>query len=466
MRQQFAWNFAAEGVGLLLPSLLLILLARVLDPEDFGVFALLTIIIIPIQTIIVTPLSEAVIQSKREDIADFIFTTQLLVGLLSAALLFLAADSISALFSQPELAPPLRVSGLLLLVNPFVDTAIRLNMRNLAFRAVFVRRIVTPLGNAIISIPLACYGFKYWSLVWGQIGGFALAAVIVLAMGDWRPRLNFDYGKSITDIRFTAQMILQGAVRWVRSHSDNAILGYHIAVDSLGQYDLARRLANLPFGALVEPVAQVMYAVMSDKVRREEEIRSLVMLAQRRVLLISFPLCVFLVSNAEGLVLLVLGPKWIDITQLFALIAILGAIATTVRGNTEVFKALGRPEIMTKFMLIRAVFTLPIFLLLAPYGAYAMVAGMLALACFFSPVNIYITLRIAGISPLFYLKSVIMPATLLSSFIALSNFLLLQLPLDHVTGTFINAFVTSLLVFAGIHYWEPQLFKLKNIRTR
>ena len=195
MRRQFAWNFAAQAVGLVLPPLLLIALARILEPSDFGVFALLTIVISAIQSLSTAPLGEVIVKAEEDAIGDFIFTLQLTTGILASLLLLAGADLVAGVFNKPELASPLRVSCLLLLIAPLVDTAIRMNMRQIAFKAVFVRRVVTPLANALISIPLALKGAGYWALVLGQIGGLFIAALVVLAMGGWRPRLNLQLGR-------------------------------------------------------------------------------------------------------------------------------------------------------------------------------------------------------------------------------------------------------------------------------
>lgn len=462
MRRQFAWNFLAQGVGLILPPILMVVLARILEPADFGVFALLAIVMTAIQAVSMGPLGEVIVQSKREDIGDFIFTAQLLLGLLVAALLVVFADALAAFFHKPELAAPLQLYSLLLLLNPLVDTAIRLSMRNMAFKAVFVRRFVTPLGNAMISIPLALHNFEYWALVWGQIGGFALAAVVVLAMGDWWPRMNFEYKKSMGDLQFSGQMVLQGMVRWVRSQSDKAILGAHNSLESLGQYDIARQLAFLPFTAVIDPVAQVMYSVMSDKVRGGEDIYSLFLLAQRRVLFITLPLCALLVLNAEGIVLLILGAKWLEVSPIFALLVVAGALSSLVGGNTEVFKAIGKPKVLTQFMLVRAAFTLPVFLLLAPKGLYALALGVLALACIFSPINVYLTLRILRVSVTDYLEVVLLRPVFLAVGAGVVNMALLQLPLAQAGGALLNVCASGAIVLVGMMYWERDLFRFNR----
>ena len=446
-----------------MPLLLIIALARILEPSDFGVFALLAITIAGIQAVSLAPLGEVIVKSSREDIGDFIFTMQLLLGMAMSALLLISADHIADFFRKPELADPLRVSCLLLLLTPLVDTAIRLSMKRIEFKAVFVRRVVSPVGNALISLPLALSGMGYWALVWGQIGGILAAGLVVLSMGEWRPRLNLQVRSFHDDLRFSRQMLLQGMVRWVRSQSDKAILGYHITSAGLGQYDMACRLAGMPFAAIVDPVTQVMYAVMADKIRRGEEIRELFMLTQRRVLMVTLPLCAIMLINAKGLIIIILGARWLDISAIFIVMAARGAFSSMVGSNMEVFKATGKPHIMTRFMLVRAAVTLVVFLALAPMGVYAIAIGVLGLACVFSPVNVYLTLRLLGVHVRSYFARVLLRPVLIAGTVTAVNLALIRLPIDHIQTTLLNIAVGGLIMAAAGLCWERDLFRWRRV---
>ncbi|MDB4222423.1 lipopolysaccharide biosynthesis protein [Granulosicoccus sp.] len=462
MRCQFAWNFGAQAVGLILPPLLIIALARILVPSDFGVFALLTIIIAAIQAVSLGPLGQVIVKSERDDIGDFIFSAQMLIGVAMAILLYVISEPLATLFNEQELTAPLRVSSLVLLINPFVDTAIRMSMRKIAFRAVFVRRVITPIANATISIPLALSGEGYWALVWGQIGGLTFAALVLLGIGGWRPRLNFNIRAFTDDLTFTGQMVLQGGVRWLRNQSDMAILGTHTTSETLGQYDMGRKLAGLPFAALVEPVAQVMYAVLSDHVRKGKGVRDLFLVAQRRVLMIALPSGILMVLNAEGLVTMILGEKWSIVIPVFTISSVTGMWFSIVGSNVELFKAKGKPKTMTQFMFVRAAFSVPVFLILAPYGIYPLAIGVLALACVFSPINVYLTMRLIECPIGDYFKKVLMRPLLVATFVAIFNLAVLAMPVGQVSGTIINILTTAGVMVAAIFYWEPALVKLRR----
>lgn len=463
MRNQFAWNFAAQAVGLVLPPLLIIVLARVLEPSDFGIFALLMVVISVIQSISLAPLGEVIVKSEREDIGDFIFSLQLIVGIAFGLVLLINADQIAGFFDKPELASPLRVSCLLLLISPLVDTAIRMSMRNISFKAVFVRRVASPIGNAVISIPLAIIGAGYWALVWGQLSGLVVAAIVVMAMGGWRPQFNFQYKQYLEDLRFTLQMILQSMVRWIRSQSDVALLGYNLQASALGQYDMARKFAGMPFAVIVQPVAQVLYAVMSDRIRRKEKIEELFLLSQRRVLMITLPLCAIMVINAEGIISLVLGTKWVDISSIFVVFAVSGALSSFVGTNMEIFKAKGEPQIMTRFMLVRAAFTIPVFLWLAPKGIYELSYGVLGLGLIFSPINVLLTLRLLGVRIKEYLSKVLSRAILIALVVGASNLTIIRLPFEQWQLTLVNIFAGAIVMLVAGFYWERDLFKWKQL---
>lgn len=459
MRRQFAWNFAAQTVGLILPPLLLIVLARILEPSDFGVFALLMVVISLIQAVSLSPIGEVIIKSDREDIGDFIFTLQFTVGVIFSILLFANANNVARIFDNADLALPLRVSCLLLLISPLVDTAIRMSMRKISFKAVFVRRVVSPVGNALISIPLAIYGAGYWALIWGQISGIVISATVVVAMGGWKPSLNFQVKMFLADLRFTWQMILQSMVRWIRSQSDKALLGMYIPAAGMGQYDLARKFAGMPFAVIVQPVAQVLYAVLADQIRQQKDIRELFLISQRRVLMVTLPLCAIMVINANGIIAFVLGAKWLEISSIFIIFSIVGALSSFVGSNMEVFKAKGQPEIMTRFMLVRALFTLPIFLWLAPMGITELSYGVLGLAIVFGPLNLLLTIRLLKINIANYLADIVTIPAILAFVISVANLLILQLEFSSWKLLLINLSISGLIMLAAGFYWERDLFR-------
>ena len=462
MRRQVAWNMAAHAIGQLLPPLLVIVLARLLTPADFGIFALVSIIIAFMQAVGQAPFGEAIVQSRQDDIGDFMFTVQLLLATVLAVILFLAAPLLAVLFSRPELAFPLRVSSLLILLTPLADTSLRMSMRIIAFQAVFARRLVSPVANALVSIPLALSGFGFWALIWGQLAGTLLATLAVLILSGWRPRLNFDHGRFRADLWFSLQMAVQNVMRWARSQSDRAILGMHVDNGLLGQYEMSRRLASMPFVLLVDPLAQVMYAVLSDRLRQGNDIRALFLAVQRRMLLLAVPAALMLALNAQEIVLLLLGRQWAGMAPAFRIFALLGAFYAMVGINTEIFKAGGRPGVMTAFMLVRGGATVVAILFLAPHGVLAVAWGFLGLAMIFSPLNVWLVLRLLKIPFGQYAHAVLLRPFVLAMAVGLCGLALRQLSLPMIAELLVQFFGAAIFMLGGLWLWEPDIFSWRK----
>jgi len=118
MRKEYIWNIAAHGTGAIVPPVVLIFLARLLNPEDFGIFALASALIIGFQAVATAPLGEVIVQSKDDNIVDFIWTLQSILGLLALLATLLLAPFAAEFFNQPELAPALSVMAIMFVISP------------------------------------------------------------------------------------------------------------------------------------------------------------------------------------------------------------------------------------------------------------------------------------------------------------------------------------------------------------
>jgi len=262
MRRQFLWSIAGHGAAIVIPLAAMVVLARVLDPVDFGIFALASVTVMAIETMTTAPLGEVIIQSRRRDVADFILSLQLILGVLGIGALYLSAPYIGALFHSPTLVGPLRAMAAVLVITPFVEVAVRLKMRQLDFKTVFIRQVAAPLGNCVIAVWLGWRGAGVWALVFGILGGRAISGAILLAIGGWMPRLQLNFRKFRGDVGFSAHMVWQGGLRWARNQSDKAFLGHYGTREVVGHYEVAQRIVGLPFGLLADAIGKVTYATM------------------------------------------------------------------------------------------------------------------------------------------------------------------------------------------------------------
>lgn len=457
--KQYLWNFLAYFAGAVLPPLLIIFLARILTPADFGVYALYAAAIGVVQSLVFAPLGEIVLKSENDSIIDYLFSFQIILIVFLGAILY-----ILSLFHLSFL-PELSLIGLFLINSvliSFVDISLKHSMRDINFKYVFVRRIISPLGNALSSVPLALFGFGYWSLILGQTGGYLATSFFILSYATY-PKLNWRLRFLINEFSFGGQMFLQGLVRWVRSKADRVVLGIYRSTEETGKYDLIRLMSSLPFTSIVEPVAQVLYS-KTLRIRGNDELVASYQNAQRRILYFSMPLFVFLEMNSFKVLELLLGGPYLELNSIFQLFLIIGLLSTIVGSNVEYFKAVSKPAIMTKFMLIRGVCTSLILLIMAPKGLLILSKSLLILALIFSPINVFLTQGHMGKGLKHYLKEVIMKPLSFTVLYFILCWLMSFLPFSDLLFLILSLLLLIAFVVASFIFFERTL--VKNILNK
>jgi len=451
---QYIWNILAYIINNVLPPALMLILARILNPSDFGYFAVYFGFIGLIQGLFFTPLGEIIIKSESEYTKDYLFTIQTLLILVIGAGGWLMT-SLKLVNIESQIIMAFCIS---LFLNSFVETSIKYSMRKAEYQHVFVRRLISPIGNAIVSIPLALYGWSYWSLVIGQISANSFTSLYIITVTNY-PKIKLKVSDLKSEYSFGSQMLVQGFVKWLRSKADRVALGLTRTSSETGNYDLTRLLASLPFTSIVEPLSQVLYSSTARK-KNKADIAGDYLLLQRRILSLSLPLFIFLMLNSKELIAHLLGEKYLAMNYYFNIFVLIGLCSTFVGSNIEYFKSISRPEIMTRFMIIRGIFTALFLLVSAPYGVRYLSHALLLLAVIFSPINIYITQQTMGNTLSCYFNSVLKTPLSVGMFYAMIACGIIFLDLSDLLQFIVSTILLLCTYILSLYLFEKDLFKM------
>ena len=399
---QYIWNFSAYLIGNVLPPVLTFYLARILEPSDFGRFAIYLAALSLVQALVFSAMGEIILKSTNQKILDQIFSLQLvLIIILCPVFMLLSIVNPWGIGDWKTIF----AMGVLLCLIAYVDSSIKYSMKEKQFQKVFHRKLISPLGNAFVSIPLALKGLGFWSLILGQISSYLFVAIYIRLSRNY-PRLNFNWGSLKNELDFGINMYAQNTVKWIRSKADRMALGFYRSASETGTYDLTRLLSSLPFTSIVEPIAQVLYS-RTLELKSRQEVRDYYHNAQRRILLVSTSLFLFLEINSEILIKYLLGEKYLGVVVLFRIFLVEGLLSTLVGTNMEFFKTISRPSLMTRFMIVRAMLTIAVLLISTPRGLDNLAVAMMILSLLFVPINILITQKTMEVSYKIYYDNVI-----------------------------------------------------------
>jgi lipopolysaccharide exporter len=405
------WNALTVGASKLVVLVTTVILARLLDPTDFGLLAIGLVAIGYLDFINDFGVSAAVIQRRDESgrSLDVAYWLNLGLGVLLTAVGILIAPFVADFFNEPRATDILRVLSLSFVIRSFGSIHEAKLRRDLKFS----RRVLPELGKGIVkgavSITMALTGFGVWSLVWGQLAGTAAAAVLYIVVMPWRPALVFDAHIARGILGFGSQITMVGLLGGLNKNVDYLVVGRSLGTRALGIYSLAFRMPQLLIESVVDVTGQVAFPlfarVQSDSRRLREGLRRMLRLTALGVV----PLGLGLALISEPFVMLLYGERWEDAIPVMQLLALYMLVQSLTKNCGDVFKAMGRPGILNRLAILKLAVTVPALLAAVRHGIVWVAAAQLAAAFVLTLYRFWLAARVVG-APVRSVAGAVVPA--------------------------------------------------------
>jgi O-antigen/teichoic acid export membrane protein len=299
-----------------------IVLARILDPVDFGIIGIAGVILFYSNNFSSLGFGNALIQKKEvceKDLNTF-FTMNLCISIVLALLMCTMAGNLALFFKIPELRDVLIcLSTIFLSSSLYMIPMIELK-RRLLFKEVVKVDMVKESLSILTAICLALMGFRYWAIVCGQIGSYLMATVLIRRKTAWQPCLSFDR-TSFNELKGVAVwnfFVVQ--VNLLAEQFDKLLIGKFLGPYRLGFYDKAFSIGAMPLLFFSRNVSSVAFATFS---RHQEDPGSLSYYLSRTMVLntvVAFPCYTGLFSIADQFVRVLLGEKWVPMVPGFKIL--------------------------------------------------------------------------------------------------------------------------------------------------
>lgn len=374
------WNYGSFALSKGVVLAATAVLARLLVPKEFGIVAVATVAVSFLTVLQDLGLGPALIQ-RRSDIeraTNVVFTLNLLLGVSLTAIAYLIAPFVADYFHEPSATPLLRVLGLTFTLEALGAVHLVRLQRELRFGRVFVPDVGRSVVKGAVSISLALAGMGAWSLIYGQLAGVVVGVILSWVVFPWWPHLEIDR-------RLARQLISFGLplfgveFMWVLFvNLDYVIIGRQLGSEPLGIYTLAYRLPELLVLSLMTVVNRVIFPALSTMQDQREGIRRGFLATIHYVVLITLPLSAGLAVAADPIVRVMLGPEWIDAIPVMRVLAIFVLVASLVNADGDVYKAVGRPDLLLKLAVFHLSLLIPALLVGVQFGLVGVAVGHLS----------------------------------------------------------------------------------------
>jgi O-antigen/teichoic acid export membrane protein len=371
------WRGLAMGGEKVIFLVRLIVLARLLSPEDFGLVAIgMTVLAIALSLTnfgVVAALIQQPAADKRH--RDTAWTIGLLRGTGITLLLALAAPWIADAFADPRATNIIRALALTALIQGAESIEVARLNRELRFRGLASIRLSAAIANTVVAVALA-RSQGPWALVWGALAGAAIQMAFSYVVAPYRPGLRLADDATASIARFGRWIFVIGVLGVVGDAALRWIIATRLGVVELGLFFMTARLAFLPaqlISELVSDVAFPVYAQLQTDRRQAAAAFKRLLVAVAALLV---PACLVFAWLVPDLVQHVLGERWQGVVAVMPLLILSSIVGLLGDGVVPVLKGTGQPAGIAVMELLQLV--LMVALGWPLIGAYGLVGAGIA----------------------------------------------------------------------------------------
>lgn len=348
------WRGGAEIFRIAWSSVVILILASILDPIVFGLVGMTDALVQFFNVFMTMGFDSAIIQQEQinDRILSSLFWLNLGLGLFLAAV-GAAIAPLLVWFYQEERVGPIFVAlcGTFILQS-FSVVQQGLLSRSMDFRSLAVVDIVASIVSSIAAVVVAIRGGSYWSLVVMQLGKQTVMALGYWFSSPWRPQLVFDLKESMPSVRFSSNILLFNFLNFFATRSDIILVGRFLGAEQAGLYLLANRLIMNPVGQILQVVIKTLYPILSAVQNNVAKVRETYLKVIATTFLTMAPVIVLAGVMGPILIPYYLGPEWEPLVPIF-LAWCFGATHRIVTSRQGIlFLAMGRPDLQWKYQLV------------------------------------------------------------------------------------------------------------------
>ncbi|SDT59616.1 MOP flippase family protein [Bradyrhizobium canariense] len=375
------WTGASGVAVSALQSLRLVIVARLLSPEDFGLMAMIMVPMGFAGTFADTGFSDAIIyrqETTKEQVSSLYWTTWL-TGLIIFGVLIAATPLAAQFYREPRINSLLPWTAVYFLIGPVGQQFKSLLQRDLRFREIAAIEIAAAVAGTIATIGLALLGYGIYALIFGQLLSGAVDSVLLAVVGwkKWAPSLHYRLRDLKEYASFGAYQIGERCANMFSSNVDYLLIGRVLGPVVLGPYTLAYQLIVAPVLRINPILTRVAFPIFAKRQNDPAVLRTGYLEISKFLALVSCPILVGVAAGAPVFVPVLLGDRWSAAIQLVEILAPVGILKTFANPSGSILLAKGRANLSFWLNVYVAVEYLIVFSIFVKSGTTAIAVAYL-----------------------------------------------------------------------------------------
>lgn len=313
--KELRWSYLGSLALAVLQVASTSIMARLLTPADFGIMAVVLVLSRAMGYFAQFGVARALVQKDTLDTDEIrgAWTVAFTCGLVSTLAMFAGASWLARFFHQETAAAAIRLFSFNFLLQAITLTPTALLRRRLRIkRLAMIETLAFVVGQFALGVPAACLGAGYWAIVLSMLGQSLVLALacFVSAPHSLRPSLHFSRYSSLVSFGGKASGV--SLVEFFSASADTFTLGKIASATSLGLYNRAFMLINLPLQYLWNGLQKVLFPALARQQNDALQLRQMIEDATRIFSAVVIPAGIGAALSAHSIVLSVLGDQWND----------------------------------------------------------------------------------------------------------------------------------------------------------
>lgn len=396
------WKFAERISAQLVTLIVSIILARLLEPSDYGVISIVTIFITLANVFVSDGFGSALIQKKDADALDFssVLFFNIFFSCVLYMVLFFAAPLIAKFYGEEYsiLVPVLRVLGIRIIVSGINSVQHAYVSRNMMFSKFFWSTLFGTVISAVVGIIMAYKGYGVWALVAQYLTNTIIGTIVLwftvkieyifkFSLKRLKRLLNFG-------VKILASKLLITGFQELRA----LIIGKMYTPSDLAFFDKGKQFPSLIVTNIDTSISSVLFPKISSVQDNKERVKEITRNSIRFSAFVMCPIMLGFLAISKPFILFVLTEKWLPCVPLLQWFCIVYLLQPIHSANLQAIKAIGRSDIIFKLELIKKSVELIVLIITVFISVKAVVIGMALCSTLFTFVNAFPNIKLLGYS--------------------------------------------------------------------
>lgn len=384
------WKLFERMASLIVSFAVTMVLSRILNPDDFGVVAIVAAFVNFLTVFVTSGLGNALIQKENADKLDFstLFWANIVFSIGLYGLLFIFSPFIAVYFHHEELTWLIRVQSITILIYGINSIQTAYISRNMLFRFYFFSTLTGKAASGVLGIIFALWGGGAWALVIQSISLAAFETLVLWFKGGWRPEWVFSGKRAKELYSYSWKVMSTSLLTQFNDQLRNLIIGRKYSSEDIAYFDKGWLIPNTMVTNSINAMSAVMFPVLSRTQEHLEEVRSKMRQWISLYAFLIIPVLAFTAINARDITIIAFSEKWIPSVPFLVMACFVYGTRCVEVPIREAFKAIGRVDIVLIMQIMKMLISIVSLIFIMNFGVYAI--GLNAMVC--AVINIVISM--------------------------------------------------------------------------